>query len=161
MLGSLTLAAQNKKSDHPAIEEKSLIHFKYAQLLDTTVETIKNMTLYKFIEDWWKTKYHYGGGSKDGIDCSSFSGVLMRSVFGKELPRDSREQYAATQRVERDHLTEGDLVFFHTRRGVSHVGVYLMNGFFVHASTKEGVIISNLKESYYNKRYLNGGRLGL
>ncbi len=159
----LSSSAQDTKMMGSDIEAKTSIHFKYAQLLDTTVETIKNTALYQFIENWWKTNYQYGGATKEGIDCSSFSGILMSNVFGKQLPRSSQEQYLVTAHTDKEKLQEGDLVFFHTRRrkGVSHVGVYLMNGFFVHASTQEGVIISNLNETYYHKRFLSGGKLTL
>ncbi len=142
-----------------AIEKCSSLQFKYAQLMDMEVEAISNFALYNFIEDWWGTRYHYGGTSKSGIDCSAFTGALNREVFGINLPRTARDQYAACDKIDRDDLKEGDLVFFNTRGGVSHVGVYLGNGYFVHSSVHSGVTISSLDETYYNKKYIGGGRL--
>ncbi len=53
---------------------------------------------------------------------------------------------------------EGDLVFFNTRGGVSHVGVYITNGYFVHSAASDGVMISNLEDSYFLRRFIGGGR---
>jgi lipoprotein Spr len=134
------------------------IQFKYAQLLDIEIESVVNFTLFQFIEDWWNTSYRYGGTGKNGIDCSALTGLLFSSVYGVSLPRTAREQYAKTKKIKREELTEGDLVFFNTRGGVSHVGMYLCNEYFVHASTSNGVTISSLNEAYYSKRYLGAGR---
>jgi len=148
-------------SSHPAhmnIEQLSQLQFKYAMITDREVETICNLPLYRFIEEWMDTPYRLGGNSKDGIDCSGFSGTLMSSVYASRLPRTARDQYAATERVGRDELVEGDLVFFNTRGGVSHVGVYLGNDYFVHSSTRNGVIISSLNDEYYSRHYVGAGR---
>ncbi len=144
-----------------AIEHASAIQFKYAQLLNVEVESITNYSLFNFIEDWWGTNYRYGGATKKGIDCSAYSGTLLHTVYGFVAARTAREQYELCEKIERDNLQEGDLVFFNTKRGVSHVGVYLRNGYFTHASTGQGVTISSLDETYYSKRYLGGGRVKL
>lgn len=142
-----------------SLESFGINQFKYAFRLDVPVELLSNRYLYDFIDDWWKTPYRLGGTTKKGIDCSAFVQGLMLSVFGFTLPRTAREQKDATTRVTDEELKEGDLVFFNTRRGVSHVGVYLHNNRFVHASTSGGVMISSLAEAYWNRRYLGGGRL--
>ncbi len=134
------------------------IQFKYAQLLDIEIESIVNFTLFQFVEDWWSTSYRYGGTGKNGIDCSALTGLLFSTVYGVSLPRTAREQYSKSKKIKRQNLTEGDLVFFNTRGGVSHVGVYLTNDYFVHASTSNGVTISSLNDAYYSKRYIGGGR---
>jgi lipoprotein Spr len=141
------------------IESCSALQFKYAQLMDIDVESITNTKLYEAIEDWWATRYHYGGTTKKGIDCSAFTGALFTAAFGVSLPRTAKDQYAQCDKVERENLTEGDLVFFNTRGGVSHVGVYLANGYFVHSSVHGGVTINSLDEDYYNRKYISGGRL--
>ena len=141
-----------------ATEACGKIQFKYAQLLDIEIESIVNFTLFQFVEDWWSTSYRYGGTGKNGIDCSALTGLLFSTVYGVSLPRTAREQYSKSKKIKRQNLTEGDLVFFNTRGGVSHVGVYLTNDYFVHASTSNGVTISSLNDAYYSKRYIGGGR---
>lgn len=142
-----------------SIEKCSSLQFKYAQLMDMEVEILSNFALYNFIEDWWGTRYRYGGTTKTGVDCSAFTGALNREVFGINLPRTARDQYAACDKIDREDLREGDLVFFNTRGGISHVGVYLGNNYFVHSSVHSGVTISSLDETYYSKKYIGGGRL--
>ena len=142
-----------------ATEFCSSLQFKYAQLLNRNVEIVTNTSLIGFIDDWWGTKYRYGGTSKKGIDCSSFTGLLMGSVFGFALPRTAKQQYSICSKLSKDDMLEGDLVFFNTRGGVSHVGVYLGNGYFVHSSSSAGVTINSLNESYYSRKFIGGGRI--
>ncbi len=136
------------------------IQFKYAILMDVPVELLSNFKLFAFIDDWYGTPYHFGGSTKSGVDCSAFAGNLMTAVFGIGLPRMANDQYKACKHVKKDKLEEGDLVFFHTtRKGISHVGVYLGNNKFVHASLNYGVTISDLGEGYYSKAFRAGGRV--
>ena len=130
-----------------------------AQLLNTDVESITNYTLYQFIENWWATRYQYGGTSREGIDCSAYTASLLHEVYGLNISKTARSQYAECKKIKKKNLREGDLVFFKTGRGVSHVGLYLRNGYFTHASVGNGITISNLDESYYSKRYIGGGRI--
>ncbi|MFT3981282.1 MAG: NlpC/P60 family protein [Ferruginibacter sp.] len=141
-----------------ATEACRVIQFKYSQLMDIEVESISNISLFGFIEEWWNTAYRYGGTTRNGIDCSAFTGLLLSTVYLTTVPRTAREQYSASEKIDRDEIHEGDLVFFNTRGGVSHVGVYLANNYFVHASTSQGVTISNLNDPYYNKRFIGAGR---
>lgn len=144
------------------IELLNAIQFKYAILMDVPVEAFKS-NQYKmlgFIEEWYGTPYHFGGNSKSGIDCSAFTGNFMATVFGIELPRMAKDQYKFSQHVAKSDLQEGDLVFFHTtRKGISHVGVYLGNNKFIHASLNYGVTISDLGEGYYAQRLVAVGRV--
>ena len=142
-----------------SIETCSSLQFKYAQMMNVDVESLNNSTLYSFIEEWWATRYHYGGSTKNGIDCSAYSGTLLGRVWGVKTPRTARAMYDVAEKVDRENLKEGDLVFFNTRGGVSHVGVYLGNGYFTHASTGNGVTINNLDENYYRSKFISGGRL--
>ena len=157
-----SVASFAKKMMRPvgiATEFCSSLQFKYAQVLNRNVELVTNTSLIGFIDDWWGTKYRYGGTTKKGIDCSSFTGLLMGSVFGFALPRTAREQYSICSKLSKDDMLEGDLVFFNTRGGVSHVGVYLGEGYFVHSSSSVGVTINNLNESYYCRKFIGGGRI--
>ncbi|MEO6313851.1 MAG: NlpC/P60 family protein [Chitinophagaceae bacterium] len=135
------------------------MQFKFAILMDLPVEALNNLKLYSFIDEWYGTPYRFGGSTKQGVDCSAFSSSLMTNVFGVGLPRMAKDQYTVCERVKMDDLEEGDLVFFHTtRKGISHVGVYLGNNKFVHASVNYGVTISSLTDSYYSKTFRGGGR---
>jgi lipoprotein Spr len=140
------------------IERATLLQFKYALLLDTEVEFINNANLFSLIEDWFGTPYRLGGSAKSGIDCSAFMQVMYSGMLGIALPRTAREQYNAVQKVSKTDLQEGDLVFFNTRGGVSHVGYYLTNNKFVHASSSNGVTISDLYDDYWSKRFVGAGR---
>jgi hypothetical protein len=143
---------------HSLIENLSNLQFKYAMMMNVDVESLKNISLLGFIDHWFGTRYKLGGTTKRGIDCSALTGALLLAVYGFNLPRTARQQYDATDHVGKDELQEGDLVFFNTHGGVSHVGVYLENDYFLHAST-HGVTISSLDDRYYSKRFICGGRV--
>ena len=83
----------------------------------------------------------------------------MTEVFGFNMPRTARGQYEACEKIMKEDLLQGDLVFFNTRGGISHVGVYLGEGYFVHASTNNGVTLSRLDDPYYESRFISGGRV--
>ncbi len=140
------------------IEQCSAMQFRYAVLMNKEVETITNMPLYNLINEWWATRYKYGGTDKGGIDCSAFSGKVLSVVYGINLPRTATDQYDASEKIVMEQLQEGDLVFFNTRGGVSHVGVYLGDNYFVHSSVSNGVTISSLTDDYYSKKFIGGGR---
>ena len=138
-------------------EHSAILMDKYAALLGVASVELPNYSLYRFIEEWLGTEYHRGGCDKDGIDCSCFVQKLYTTVFGTDLVRTSAEQYKICQHLKRSEgAHEGDLVFFkiHSRH-ITHVGVYLMNDYFVHASSSQGVMISNLNDEYW-KKYLAG-----
>lgn len=147
---------------NPAIEKYPLLKFKYAILMDAAVEEMDNERLLSYIDEWYGTRYRYGGSAKDGIDCSAFAASLVASVYGiNNLPRTAKDQYSICRRVNRNELQEGDLVFFHTmgkHKSVTHVGVYLRNNKFIHASVV-GVIISSLDEGYYLQHFVGAGRV--
>ena len=148
--------------DGPAgnIERLDWLQLKYAIVLDATVENLSNLKLLQVIDEWWGTKYCMGGSTKNCVDCSSFTQTVMSDVYSKNLPRTAQEQYNAAQRIEVENLKEGDLVFFHTTgREISHVGIYLLNNKFVHASTSGGVMVSDLNDSYWQPRFKGAGRM--
>jgi hypothetical protein len=147
--------------DFKSIEYISPTYFRYAILLDIEVEQLSNKKLVEYIHQWWAVPYRIGGSTMSGIDCSNFVKGLTNYAYGLDLPRTSREQAAYCREIEREDLKEGDLVFFNTGRGISHVGLYMANNKFVHASTSMGVVISSLDEPYWKRRYVKSGRLEL
>lgn len=133
---------------------------KYAQELGTSASQLKSEKLYLFIDEWKGTPYKYGGTSRSGVDCSGFVGELYRQVYTKNLPRTTSEIGKASKPISKSDLNEGDIVIFdiNGKKG-SHVGVYLANNKFVHASTSKGVVISDLNNPYYQKAFSRGGKI--
>ena len=157
----LVFANNNSVSESPFIEKSLSLQLRYSLLLNTEVEKISNIKMFEFIDNWYGTRYRLGGTTKNGIDCSAFSQLFFSTVYGISLPRTSKEQYYKSQKISRSHLQEGDLVFFNTRGGVSHVGIYLQNNKFVHAATSGGVMISDFYDPYWHSRFIGVGRMNL
>jgi len=134
------------------------VQFRYSILMNTEVEYLSNTALYNFIDNWWGTPYRIGGMTQRGVDCSAFVQNLNAAIFNIALPRTSIEQYDASHRIPMKEVREGDLIFFGTKGKISHVGVYLQNNKFVHASTSSGVMISDLSEPYWSKRFSTAAR---
>ncbi len=131
---------------------------RYAELLGISKKDIDNEKLYKFIDEWLGVPYRNGGISKAGVDCSGFTGLLEKEVYNNTLPRACKQMAEHVKRKYEEELQEGDLVFFDFNgQKFSHVGVYLRNSKFVHASTGRGIIISDLKDSWYYKYFSRCG----
>lgn len=135
---------------------------RYADLMDVSKKKLKNARLYRFINKWEGTKYQYGGLDQKGIDCSGLVYLLYKEVYEKEIPRMTSQQLTIIKRKYENQLKEGDLVFFdYDGKKFSHVGVFLQNGYYVHASTKKGVMISRLKDPYTYKYFSRGGSVNI
>lgn len=127
-----------------------------------TVAGIEKKALMAQLLDWIGTRYHMGGTSRTGIDCSAFIQRVHLNAAGILLPRTASEQSTVGMRIKSiADLQFGDLIFFHTRKRVhvSHVGMYLGNNLFAHSSSRYGVTVSSLESTYYNARFLGGSRL--
>ncbi|KGE15665.1 C40 family peptidase [Sphingobacterium deserti] len=130
----------------------------YADLLGVSVRELDNKSLYTFIDNWMGTPHRFGGTQKSGVDCSGFVGMLYNAVYRKNLPRTSRDMGDNVKRKYENKLKEGDLIFFSFGgKNIDHVGVYLHNNKFVHVSTRKGVIISDIKDSWYYKYFVRAG----
>lgn len=159
--GSAPLARNIATETGDGAEKLYNLQFKYAILLDAPVEEMQDHRLISFLENWYGTRYRMGGADKSGIDCSAFVQTFMMFMYNVSMPRTSREQYLQCDRILKSDLQEGDLVFFRTqkKKGISHVGVYLRNNKFVHASTSSGVMISDMDEAYFAQRFASAGRI--
>lgn len=134
---------------------------KYSEILGVTFSGNENKALLTEIAEWLDTKYSYGISVKQkGSDCSGFVQNIYRDIYQIELPHSSLAQSEMAELIEKQDLKEGDMVFFKIKGGrVSHVGLYLKDGYFIHASVKAGVIVSNLSEDYYQRYFYMGGRI--
>ncbi len=115
--------------------------------------------LYAQYKDWKGTPYRLGGLNKKGIDCSGFVYLTFKDQFGLKLPRTTKDQVKRGTRVYIGELQAGDLIFFKTAWRTRHVGIYLSDGRFLHASTSKGVIISRLDNVYWKKKYWQSRRV--
>lgn len=116
-------------------------------------------SLYSQYNDWKNVRYRPGGLSKNGVDCSGFVYLTFDSRFDIQLPRSSYEQMRIGQEVSQRDLTAGDLVFFRTGKVQRHVGIYLEDRKFLHASTEKGVMISSLDDRYWSRAYWKSMRV--
>lgn len=129
---------------------------------DYTDAGIEKHQMVDLILNWLGTRYRFGGDSRRGIDCSAFTRMVYNETTGAVLPRTAVTQADVGIRIDKtSDLRFGDLVFFRTRRyaRITHVGVYLGEGLFAHASSRYGVTVSSLESGYYNARFCGGSRI--
>jgi cell wall-associated NlpC family hydrolase len=107
------------------------------------------------------TPYQYGGESTDGIDCSAFTQQVFKNALKLKLPRTASQQYQIGASINKGYLKFGDLVFFNTQRSSypGHVGIFVGDDLFAHASISQGVTISSMKNSYYQQRFIGAKRV--
>jgi cell wall-associated NlpC family hydrolase len=129
--------------------------------VDNKYRTLAAKNFTSYIRRFIGTPYEFGGISTSGMDCSGYMMVLYEEAFSITLPRSAEQMYGTLEPVSPFELQLGDLVFFQTTPGVgaNHVGAYLIDSYFTHASTTEGVTISKLSDSYYKTRYLGARRV--
>jgi cell wall-associated NlpC family hydrolase len=142
------------------IDKKEFVKkYKYLEQLGDAL-TPREKLLFEIVK-YLDTPYQYGGNSLNGIDCSAFTQNVYAKSLGVKLPRTAREQFHTGESVSRAQLKFGDLVFFNTttRSYPGHVGIYLGNDLFAHASLSHGVTISSLVSKYYAERFVGGRRI--
>lgn len=144
----------------PRLDYKALAQASVRLGMD--IELTDNHKLYVNAAEWIGTPYRAGGDSRHGTDCSGLVSQLYKKTYRMRLSRSTDGQLKESNKIARCNLREGDLVFFtsrSSRKKVAHVGIYLKDGKFIHASTSQGVIVSSLKEKYYTQHWLCGGRV--
>ena len=154
---------REQSSLQPALDGKKIevVHLKKREKvsLQQTLNEERREALKKHFTSWKGTRYRYGGLSRKGIDCSGFTLLTYKELFGMSLPRTVREQVKKGKKVQKTSLRPGDLVFFKTGVFQKHVGIYLQNEQFMHASRSRGVMISRLDNIYWKKRYWHAKRI--
>lgn len=126
-----------------------------------STSSIKMNDAMKLLEAQIGKKYVWGANGPDSFDCSGLTRYIYKNALGKDIPRVSYEQSKTGQAIDKENLKPGDLVFFDTmgKGRVSHVGIYVGNDEFIHASNaRDGVKKSNLSSSYYQKTYRGARR---
>ncbi|MBX3617003.1 NlpC/P60 family protein [Nitrosomonas sp.] len=115
--------------------------------------------LYSQYNEWQGVRYQRGGLSRRGVDCSGFVHITYKSKLGMHLPRTTHLQSRIGKEIRKEDLRAGDLIFFRTGPASNHVGIYLENNKFLHASQKKGVIISRLDHVYWKANYWKSIRI--
>lgn len=145
----------------PRYDFQALAHA--AVRLDMDIDEKDNHALYIEAARWMGVPYRYGGKTMRGVDCSGLTTQIYKKVYRKKLKNNADDQRTQDcRKVTKGKLEEGDLVFFHngrSKRRATHVGIYLKDGKFIHASSSQGVIISWVNDTYYRKCWMQGGRV--
>ena len=156
----LLLLSSCAASRSAAADERATLSKK----IGVSISKKDNIKLYRYSAAWLGVRYRLGGTTKSGVDCSGLAGAIYKDVYGVKLHRSVDDIYHDDcRRIRRGRLKEGDLVFFRTdekrKKRPNHVGVYLKDGKFVHASTSKGVEINSLDNVFYKKAFVKGGRV--
>lgn len=154
----ISSCSSHKKLVRPKVSLTTL-----SQQLGFKVHPKDDLSLYTEAVRWLGVPYRHGGTSRSGVDCSGLVGQIYKNAYRVSLERTvAGIESKNSQRIQKNDLRPGDLVFFNTsknKRGVNHVGIYLKNKYFIHASASRGVIVSHLQEEYYRKHWKKGGRV--
>ena len=149
----------DRKVDVPLVRRK-LEQPRTGPVVDDTPPGLSRDRLLLDVISYLGVPYVYGGASRKGVDCSGFTSQVYFTAADVSLPRSTREQYTVGARVPRTELRFGDLVFFNTTgKSPSHVGIYIEDDLFAHASVSDGVTFSSLESAYYKKRFVGARRI--
>ena len=156
----LFLVSSCSASRSAAVEERAAL----SKRMGIEITKKDNIKLYKQVSSWLGVRYRLGGNTKSGVDCSGFADAIYKDVYGIKLHRTVEDIYSDDcRRIRKGKLREDDLVFFRTdgkrSKKPNHVGVYLKNGKFAHASTSKGVEVNSLDKEYYRNAFIKGGRV--
>ncbi len=133
----------------------SLVLFLGIEVGSAFAETPLNST----VDSLEGAPYKWAGTTEKGFDCSGFTAYVF-AKFGIDLPHSSKSQNKEGYWIPKEDLRPGDLVFFNTDgKGVSHVGIYLGEGEFIHSATNKGVMKNQMSEAYYENRYVSARRV--
>jgi cell wall-associated NlpC family hydrolase len=151
VVGCGSTAPMSGSAEEPSVSRQYRVE-------DLTASDLHDVLVFE-VNRWIGVEYRYGGNGRSGFDCSGFVRRVYRDALDESLPRTTREQMRMGAAVNRNRLQVGDLVFFRTPSRTDHVGVYLGDGEFAHASTSSGVMVSHLGEPYWSKSYRSARRV--
>ena len=159
--GSKAETAKVAKAANPATQPAPKVSTAPVKKQAPASSGKKYSSLKEYTDSWKGTKYVYGGSSRKGTDCSGYMMNIYRDFYGVSLDHKASMIYEDSRftKVSRGDLKEGDLVFFGDFWGISHIGIYLKDDVFSHASTSKGVTESKLSEKYFDSRYKGARRL--
>ncbi|MFZ1977122.1 MAG: C40 family peptidase, partial [Bacteroidota bacterium] len=144
----------DKKVGPKDVEQTTESIRSYKKEKNAAIKPLDQSKMMREISKYMGVPYVHGGASTDGMDCSGYTMTVYRDAVGVQLPRTSSEQSKLGGHVDLQDLKFGDLVFFNTTgESASHVGIYLGDDLFAHASVSLGVTISSLQSSYFKERY--------
>lgn len=146
--------AFNLPSSFTTLKDHSLT----TKVAEPQSENIKSKILAQYSR-WKGTRYHFGGSSHRGIDCSALMQAIIHGSMNKDLPRTTGQQIHNGYHIAQNELKPGDLVFFKTSGSTRHVGVYVGNNEFIHASKIKGVTVSSLANNYWQAHYETARRI--
>jgi cell wall-associated NlpC family hydrolase len=152
-------AIEEKKEDDKKVDTKEVERITtgqrdFKQEKNSAIKPLDESKMMREISKYMGVPYLHGGTSTEGMDCSGYTMTVYKNSIGVTLPRSSVEQSKIGEPVDFEKLKFGDLVFFNTTgETVSHVGIYLGDDLFAHASVSLGVTISSLQSAYFEKRY--------
>ncbi|SMB78648.1 spr peptidase. Cysteine peptidase. MEROPS family C40 [Pasteurella testudinis DSM 23072] len=156
ILAIATLAACSNSGRQTASQQDNRIRTNLPENSGNGVTLDQFAKLHEFYNNWQGVRYRMGGTTKKGIDCSAFVLNAFDRAFGMVMPRSTAEQRHVGKKINKSELEFGDLVFF---RKNNHIGIYIGNNQFIHASTSQGVTTSSLSESYWARNYTQSRRV--
>jgi cell wall-associated NlpC family hydrolase len=158
-------AEEERRNDDKKVEPKDAERTveslrSYKKEKNTAIKPLDQSKMMREISKYMGVSYVHGGASAEGMDCSGYTMTVYRDAVGRQLPRTSSEQSKLGGHVDFQDLKFGDLVFFNTTgESASHVGIYLGDDLFAHASVSLGVTISSLQSSYFKEHYETARRI--
>ncbi|MFH1761923.1 MAG: NlpC/P60 family protein [bacterium] len=157
LITACTPSIRYSRPDRQTRSDKKAIMDDYKPVQSSSMPRSK---MDMIIQNYLGIPYSWGGTSCNGMDCSGLTLSVFKEAFDITLPHNSQKQFQMGKKVSQSNLSYGDLVFFriHSFR-ISHVGIFIGNNEFVHASLKRGVIRSNLSDKYYKHRYAGAKRI--
>jgi murein DD-endopeptidase / murein LD-carboxypeptidase len=151
---------KNIKTPLRVNEDTTGFYNDYSKILGANLTGSENKYFIKEISGWLGTPYLMGGTTKEGVDCSGFVQLVYKTVYNISIYRTAADLVKNCDMIDKKDLKTGDLIFFKINSSkISHVGIYIDDGKFIHASSAKGVIVSNFSDAYYTKYFYSCGRI--